>query len=291
MDYPYVSIIIPAYNAQDTLQRCLDSIMRIDYPGERRKVILVNNNSHDATEDIARRYPITVVHENRIQTSYAARNRGIQHAKGDILAFTDTDCIVAPDWLLNYINYLQKNPSDIVAGHVEIIMKQDPNIYEIYDRCKFDQGFFVHEFQFGATANLLVKRSVFEKIGVFDETLKSSGDLHFCQKAFKSGFKIDFCKSAIVKHPARSTLMALLKKEARIGFGYSQIYFKHRLGKLFIHRWKLFFPNRDFLRFKSKELNFGKPGKAKFVFVDWMCNCAWILGNMYGILKLNRGME
>jgi GT2 family glycosyltransferase len=286
MTLPFISIIIPVYNSQSTIERCLDSIMELNYPSDKREVILVVNNSTDQSEYSAKKYPVTILRENRVQSAYASRNLGIQYAKGEIFAFTDSDCFVSPDWLLNYVKYLEKKPSDIVAGQVEILERQKPNIYETYDRCKFDQEFFVREFNFGATANLMVKRTVFEKIGTFDRSLISSGDLEFCQKAFRSGYNINYCQSAIVRHPARSTFKELIKKEARIGFGYSQIYFKHRLGNLFIHRWRLFFPNRDFLRFKSSELNFGRLSKAKFVFVDWICNCAWIFGNLRGILKL-----
>ena len=78
-----------------------------------------------------------------------------------------------------YITYFNKTPADLVAGRIDIIMKSKDSICEVYDRCKFDQEFFVREFHFGATANLLVRKKVFEKIGVFDSSLVSSGDLEF----------------------------------------------------------------------------------------------------------------
>jgi cellulose synthase/poly-beta-1,6-N-acetylglucosamine synthase-like glycosyltransferase len=262
--------------------------MKLDYPKDRHEVILVNNRSIDSSESIARKYPIKVLREEKVQSSYAARNKGITVAKGELIVFSDADCVVAPDWLSNYIKYVAENHSDIVAGHVEITTGSEANLYETYDRCKFDQSFFFREFNFGATANLLVRRNVFKKIGAFDGRLMSSGDLEFCQRAFNSRFKIDYCKSALVLHPARSTLRALLKKEFRIGYGYAQIYFKHKLGNLFLHRWRLFVPNRDFLRSRSGELNFGQFRKAMFVLIDWICNWAWIFGNMQGILRLNK---
>jgi GT2 family glycosyltransferase len=281
-----VSIIIPAYNAQSTLRSCLDSVMQLDYPEEKLEIFLIDNNSSDSTEKIARSHPITVLREEDVQSSYAARNRGLRYARGELLVFTDADCIVMPDWLLNYVRCLESIGADIVAGHVEMTTKQPANIFEMYDRCKFDQSFFVREFNFGATANLLVRRTVFERIGEFDEGLISSGDLELCQRACKKGFRIGYCRNAIVLHPSRSTLRALIKKEIRIGFGHTQIYFKYKLGGLFIHRWKHLIPNKDFLRFTTKELNFGKAQKAKFVLVDWLCNWAWICGNAYGLLKL-----
>jgi glycosyltransferase involved in cell wall biosynthesis len=287
-EFPFVSVIIPVRNSEKSIIGTLESLKKIDYPEDRFEIIIIDNKSTDRTPLILKDYPFKVLSEDKKLGSYAARNRGITNAKGDLLVFTDGDCIVTRDWISSYVKYFQETPSDLIAGTIEIVIKSKESICETYDKCKFDQEFFVREFHFGATANLLVRKMVFEKIGVFDNSLVSSGDLEFCQRAYRSGFKINYCNSALVQHPARSNLMALLKKEARIGFGYSQIYFRHKLGNLFFHRWRLFIPNRDFLRFKSGELRFGRYNKAKFVFIDWLCNWAWIYGNMHGIMKLNK---
>src|SRR3972149_4170300 len=85
MTYPFVSIIIPAFNAQDTLPICLNSLMDLDYPQESREIILVNNNSTDATEAIAMRRHFTILSMNALRCFDMTRNSLITFAKGEVL--------------------------------------------------------------------------------------------------------------------------------------------------------------------------------------------------------------
>lgn len=221
MDYPYVSIIIPAYNAQDTLQRCLDSIMCIDYPGEQKEVILVNNNSHDATEDIARRYPITVLHENEMQTSYAARNRGIQHAKGDILAFTDTDCIVTPLWIKELIATHGDPEIGCFAGNIKSFQpKTLAECFAAKDEENHNQERSLKTGYLPAanTANVAYRKEVFQKIGLFKSNLKSGGDAELSWRLVRhGGYKIIYVPEAVVYHQHRTSIVDLYRQHRKYG--------------------------------------------------------------------------
>ena len=220
MDYPYVSIIIPAYNAQDTLQRCLDSIMRIDYPGERREVILVNNNSHDATEDIAQRYPITVVYE-KMQSSYAARNRGIQHAKGDILAFTDTDCIVTPQWIKTLLTSYDNPEIGCFAGNIKSYQpKTLAECFAAKDEENHNQKRSLKTGYLPAanTANVAYRKEVFQKIGLFKSNLKSGGDAELTWRLVRhGGYKIIYVPEAVVYHQHRTSIADLYRQHRKYG--------------------------------------------------------------------------
>ncbi|MCC7202165.1 MAG: glycosyltransferase [Nitrospirae bacterium] len=221
MDYPYVSIIIPAYNAQDTLQLCLDSITRLDYPVERREVILVNNNSHDATEDIARRYAITIVNENNEQSSYAARNLGIQHAKGDILLFTDTDCIVTPQWI-NKLLESHSNPEiGCFAGNIKSY--QPKTLAECFAAMDEENHNQERSLQTGYlpaanTANVAYRKELFQKIGLFNSGLKSGGDAELTWRLVRSGqYKIIYVPEAIVYHKHRTSIRDLYRQHRKYG--------------------------------------------------------------------------
>ncbi|TEU12514.1 MAG: glycosyltransferase family 2 protein, partial [Anaerolineales bacterium] len=98
-NWPSVSIIVPVYNGSRTIDALLSSLLALDYPADRREILVVDNKSTDDTRERIQRYPVALLEETEIQSSYAARNRGIEAAKGEILAFTDADCVVEPTWL------------------------------------------------------------------------------------------------------------------------------------------------------------------------------------------------
>jgi glycosyltransferase involved in cell wall biosynthesis len=95
-DWPFVSIIVPVYNGSRTIDALLTSLLALDYPPDQHEILIVDNKSTDDTRQRIQRYPVTLLEETEIQGSYAARNRGIEAAQGEILAFTDADCVVEP---------------------------------------------------------------------------------------------------------------------------------------------------------------------------------------------------
>ena len=221
-----VSIIVPAYNAEKTIKQLLVSIQELHYPRDLIEVIVVDNNSTDSTKSIVKQYSVTLLEENEIQSSYAARNIGISNATGGILAFTDADCIVHSDWLINAIELL--NECDIVGGCVEVTTSNHPNITETYDRIagfskQGSQEMYVATGWCG-TGNLIAKRKVFDAVGLFNRYLISGGDGEWGLRATQYGFKLRYCEKAIVYHPARKSFRALLKKQVRVGYGAGQRY-------------------------------------------------------------------
>lgn len=102
-----VSVVIPAYNEEKLLGRCLASFQ--NQTVKPYEIIVVDNNSIDATSEIARQYGATVIPEAN-QGMIWARNTGFNHATGDILARCDADCIAPPEWIGTITNYYQKQP-------------------------------------------------------------------------------------------------------------------------------------------------------------------------------------
>jgi cellulose synthase/poly-beta-1,6-N-acetylglucosamine synthase-like glycosyltransferase len=95
--YPKVSVIVCSYNGAKTLHRCLESLKRLDYPDY--EVILVDDGSNDNTQEIAARHPWIVNVRQENSGLSVARNVGAQSATGELLAYTDSDCMADPDWL------------------------------------------------------------------------------------------------------------------------------------------------------------------------------------------------
>lgn len=226
MTHPFVTVIIPVFNDAKRLKLCLKALEKQTYQKDFYEIIVIDNGS-DPSEGIEN---VTDQFENAIATAelapgaYAARNTGISLAKGDIIAFTDADCIPAPDWIEKGVEHLLKTPNcGLVVGKVETFFK-DPNqltTVELYASIMdLPQKEFLEKHQYGATANVFTLRNVIETVGVFDGTLKSSGDVEWGQRIFAHGYKQIYADDAFVHHPARRSLKQLYKRTVRDAGGY-----------------------------------------------------------------------
>jgi glycosyltransferase involved in cell wall biosynthesis len=103
---PFVSVVVPTFNRKDLLERCIASLQEQTYPKDHYEILVIDNGSHDVSwellERLAQQYSIPV-QLYRNHSSYrvpaASRNLGVREARGELIAFTDSDCIAAPDWL------------------------------------------------------------------------------------------------------------------------------------------------------------------------------------------------
>jgi glycosyltransferase involved in cell wall biosynthesis len=214
-DLPIVSVIIPVYNAEKNISPLIESLLDLDYPKELLEIIIVDNNSSDRSKEIVKKYPVKLLGEKNIQSSYAARNKGLRNSKGVVLAFTDADCIVKDSWLKKGIECLQNGGGDIIIGEVEPQIDHELNIFEKYDIITS----FNHSCK---TWNLITKKTVFDKVGLFNEILISGGDTEWGERSKKIGLRIFHCKQAVVLHPLRTNYTSLLNKQIRVGYGAGQ---------------------------------------------------------------------
>lgn len=111
---PAISIVVPAYNEEKLIGRCLTSLTKQDFPLP-YEIIVVDNNSTDRTQDLARTFNTKIVYEQQQGVVYA-RQRGLKAAKGDIIVGADCDCIYPPEYLHLVYTHFQKNPDVVVVG-------------------------------------------------------------------------------------------------------------------------------------------------------------------------------
>jgi glycosyltransferase involved in cell wall biosynthesis len=222
----FVSIIVPVYNGEEAIDLCVESLLGQDYPQDRYEVIIVDNGSKDSSAEIVRRYPVKLFSETSIQSSYAARNRGIEASRGDFLAFTDSDCIASMDWLTNLLSGFVSPEVGGVAGRVKAVDQQ--NAVSKYEELKhhrndkYVNGIFY--MPFAATCNVMYRRSVFDQIGLFDETFISGGDVDFSWRMqIETNLKLKYQPQAVVEHFNCMTIWEYSKKPKKYAMGVVQL--------------------------------------------------------------------
>ena len=219
-----ISIIIPAYNEEKFLPLCLESISNLDWPKEQLEVIVVDNGSIDKTVEIANSYN-TVVLKNDNKNVSGLRNLGAEHAKGDILAFVDADCIVNTNWLKQAQVYFSQK--DIAAwGGPPDIPDQSTWVQRGWYllRQKTEK---VEPVDWLESMNLFTRKETFLLAGGFDESLITCEDVDFSYRISGHG-KIIADQSIKVQHLGEAdTLKVFIKKELWRGKGNYSGLFKH----------------------------------------------------------------
>jgi GT2 family glycosyltransferase len=226
----YISIIIPTYRNWDLLIKCINALDSQSFSKDKFEVVIINNDPEDTLPSDLKLPPNFIFIEEKKPGSYAARNAGLRIAKGEIIGFTDSDCIPDKDWIKNAVDYLKENPDcSRIAGNILVSKKATKlSVIETYNQIyAFPQEAVIKTHGGSMTANLFTYRSVFDKVGLFNENLMSYGDLDWGSLATKAGYRIDYVEDVIVYHPPR-TFRELVIKEQRLGGGAIHFYKKHR---------------------------------------------------------------
>jgi len=211
-----VSIIVPAYNAEKTIQKCLNSLINIDYNSY--EIIVVDDGSTDRTWDILKEYSdandnlVCVRQKNSGPAS--ARNRGVSISNGKIIFFTDSDCIVPESWIKGLLKYFNGSSIGAVGGSLKPVTID--SIIERFDQRR-RENLYGNEKKFVdalPTCNLAVRRSVFEEVGGFDESFKyaSAEDYDLCYRIRDKGYAIFYDPEVAVLHYHSQNLKSLLKR-------------------------------------------------------------------------------
>lgn len=227
-DSPFVSVIVPVHNDPYGLRATVGSLLDQTYPSTKYEIVIVDNDSTDRTLDVARSIvdanPETVrcERETDVQSSYAARNTGIEASSGELLAFIDADVVADPDWIETAVSSMRDRDAEYAGCHVDLECSEPTLAGQYNTLAGFPVEHYVREYDFAPTCALFVARTVGDDVGWFDPGFISGGDTEFGHRVAASGRTLHYLPGARVVHPARTSLRSLLGKHVRTGRGIAQ---------------------------------------------------------------------
>lgn len=292
---PFLSVIIPVYNGEKTIGECIESLLNQDYPKDKYEIIVVDNNSGDKTAQIVKKYPVRYLEEKAIQSDFAARNRSIRHAaNGQILAFTDADCIASRDWLKKSVKAFEDDRIGCVAGSIEGYKAQN-YVDEYLSKRKIisqDEKRGDLPLPYAKTANAFYRREVFDKIGLFEERWRSAGDADICWRMqLETDYKIKFIPDTIIFHKHRSTVFSMFKQCLKWGIGYTNLYkkYRERMPKRTLKQTIWIFRRLLYVLAKIGIFSFYKkesmPKDKRKEYLDLISFTGWEVGRIIGSVK------
>jgi|ERR1700674_1002888 glycosyltransferase involved in cell wall biosynthesis len=239
-----LSVIIASFNRSQSLLHVLQELSHQIVPeGVKWEVLIVDNNSTDGTESVISQFVskdpkrYRYLRENRQGKSHAL-NTGIHAAAGEIVVFTDDDCISAPNWLCAISNEFVSDPAlAILGGRVELYCKDDRpvTIRTFRERILFSKP--EQLFSLIPGCNMSIKKSIFDVVGEFDPLLGPgtkigavSEDTDFIYRVFKKGFKVAYSPDVLVYHNhGRRTEAQVQSLNHKYVVGRGAFYCKHIL--------------------------------------------------------------
>ncbi len=236
---PFVSVIVTARNEGEAMGDCLASLTRLDYPADRHELLVVDNASTDGTDEIIRAFPVTYLFEPRLGVCWA-RNRGIDASRGEVLAFTDPDCVVSTGWLRGLARPFRDSGVGAVAGGIMPYPPGTlPELHASRRRSHTQERSLAHPVRpYAMTPNVAFRREVFDRVGQFDTRFPGGGwedaDLSWRLQA-ETSFVIEHAPDAVVLHRYRDTYTKFFVQQYRYGFGLGVLADKY--GDEFARQW------------------------------------------------------
>jgi cellulose synthase/poly-beta-1,6-N-acetylglucosamine synthase-like glycosyltransferase len=221
---PYVSVVVPVYNGRDTIAECIESLLAQDYPADRYEIIVVDNDSTDGTAEVVRTYPVQLLFEEK-PSADAARNAGIRHARGEIVAFTDADCVADSHWLGQLVQHFVNEDVVGVAGKTAPFASESL-VAEFLGSIIRHVNPDADEPLAMSGLNVAYRKQSLLDVGLFNDDLLGAGpgdiDLSWRIQVHTGG-RAMYDPKAIVFHKYRNTVKALFKQCHR--YGYSEMAF------------------------------------------------------------------
>lgn len=191
------------------------------WPRDQIEVIVVDNGSTPAIQIDPLYGDFVCLTCCNTPGSYAARNVGMGMARGNVIAFTDADCLPDRDWIRSGVTALQQEKDrSIIGGEIKMSLSQQPTVVERYQYLTgFMQRENIEHLGFSVTANLFATREQVERLGPFEENLLSGGDREWSWRAAQHGYGIRYSETTIIHTSPRSSMLAAMRQARRVTGG------------------------------------------------------------------------
>ncbi len=220
-----VSVVVPARNEEPRIGACLRALLAQDYPRDAYEVIVVDDGSTDRTAEVAERFGVTVLRQP-YRGGAAARNLGVVHARGELVAFTDADCIALRGWLSALVAAFEDPELGVCGGEVlgmgdswvARYLEEDVRVFRL-DRLQQMRPWPVF-----VTANVAYRREVFERLGGFVPELRGASDLEMTWRVARDGrYRLLGRPTAVVYHGHPRTVRELYAQWFGYGAGRARV--------------------------------------------------------------------
>jgi len=198
MGFKFISVIVPAYNEQEYISQCLESLVSQAYPKDSYEIIVVDNDSKDKTREIALTFGVKVI-EKKSGPVGAVRNAGAKLAKGELLAFIDADCVAPTDWLSNGETLLLNNDHVYGGGY-----NLRPTPFWVEKAWLLENKEPPKDLVGGC---IFIRKKDFFLIGLFDEKLTSGEDTQLSVSLRKRNYYIKMSSDLNVIHLGNPTTL------------------------------------------------------------------------------------
>jgi len=225
MSAPKVSIIIVNYNGKELLQKCLDSLLKVNY--DNFEIILVDNNSTDGTvEFITKNYPSLIIIKLDSNKGFAEPNNvAAKISKGKYLLFLNNDTVVTPNFISEMVKVMETDKK--IAVCQSLLLKPDGSVDSSGDfidhlgvvynsKTKIDE---IREVSSARGASMLVRSDIFEKLDGFDQKFFITfEDVDLCWRSWILGYRVLIIPTSIVYHEGGITIKKIKSEIAFHGF-------------------------------------------------------------------------
>ncbi len=198
---PTVSVVVPVLDGEQTIGDCIDSLLRLRYPAERVELLVVDNGSRDGTAAVLQQYGSRIVRlDESTRGPAAARNAGLHAARGEVVALTDADCQVDPDWLTAIVAPLVDPRVGVAGGTIRAL--PPANEVERFGEVIHDHRQAIEELEppYAITMNWASRHAVLEEFGGFDERFRRGEDVDLSYRVIQAGYTLTFAPTAVVYH-------------------------------------------------------------------------------------------
>ena len=305
LTWPKVSVVVCAYDAAETIDDCLTSLEALTYSNV--ELIVVNDGSRDRTREIAQGHSRVKVIDVPNAGLSAARNTGLARATGEIVAYTDADVRVDPDWLTYLVQPMLVSDA-VASGGSNVVPPDDPWVAQCVARAPGGPTHVLLDDRIAEHVpgcNMAFRRDALLSIGGFNPLyLRAGDDVDICWRLQGKGLRVGFAPAALVWHHHRSTVRAYWRQQ--VGYGEGETWLAEHHPEKFVSgqmlwRGRIYSPLPFVRSIAERRVNTGVWGTAAFPSVystdahplrflphspGWMATClALTLAGVTGLLS------